>query len=567
MYWSVFISLLLAACRENYPLTNISSEPCSSEVRSRGAVINPDLINNWENLEKITLASGKEVSLPWENLSSTKFDTEYAKDIKKEDGWMMLFHTMNEQNLDIKANYMFFYNRLTGFLKVFYYEENEATQARDALWDFCSLSGNTALFNLNDYIALPDNERPYKAVEISNMTSSKVTGFTGGWNGFELEFPYTQDYKNIYFGTSGYGKRLMSFTFSGTTESTIEGMLTKISEKESGLLKSIAALGGQGAKSYINKLKENEKENPKASFGKKVLDALANISAGDFASAMLKGLKFVFGSSTVADNQYVKLTSKGTIEMEGNGSETIHGTPFPIGNIPLYEIMNTPHTIKFQPEFNYLTLYKNTNAKEEEEQFLGIWTLTEAPQFCYRRYSQVYLEEKDLGCIQKAGLDYPYEGFAPIQNKVIINPNISSYITQLSVSFQPVLIPSLDGKYIYNPFLKNYNGDLLYSDKSISVYEIPQGRYDRCPELQGKSIPDDSDYQLFYDWGETPPNTIYAVVTVNIHYNYNGKEKNIVSSRLYKANCIIDPESEDYIHVGKAYIVNTGKFYDENTRY
>lgn len=61
----------------------------------------------------------------------------------------------------------------------------------------------------------------------------------------------------------------MSFTFSGTTESTIEGMLTKISEKESGLLKGIAALGGQGAKSYINKLKENEKENPKASFGKK----------------------------------------------------------------------------------------------------------------------------------------------------------------------------------------------------------------------------------------------------------------------------------------------------------
>lgn len=557
--------ICLCCCRWQHvwminPLANVFDEPSVSEVRSRGAVINSALIDNWENLEKVTLASGKEVSLPWADLSSAKFDEEYAKDIKKEDGWVMLFHTMNELNLDEKKNYIFFYNQLTGFMKVFYYEENRETSAKEALWDFRSLSkGNTALFNLNDYVAFPDNERPYDAVEISNMISADLTGFSGGWNGFEMEFPYTQDYKDVYFGVSGYGKRLMSFTFSGTTESVIEGTLAKISERESKLLRSVAALGGKGIKSYVDKLCDKNKS--KAGLGKKIIDALADVSARNFASALLGGLKFAFGSSTVTDNQYVKLTSKGTVKMEGSGSESIPGTPFPIGNIPLYEVMNAPHTLKFNLEFNGLTL-RETADSGEKEQFLGVWTLKEAPKIYYQRYSRVNVEFADQGgtMVQKANLEYPYGGWPNME--ILINPNLEPYITHLSSSYHVVMVTREDGEFLRDPFFQGYTGEFIYFDDGISIDEMPVGQEVNCLQLAGLTIPKDPDYQIYYDWGETPPEFVHVIVTVNIDYKYNGKKHNVVSSRLYKANCMIDPESGDYLHVGKTYVINTGKHYE-----
>lgn len=52
-------------------------------------------------------------------------------DIKKEDGWVFL----STPNKDIGSDYLIFYNKYTGILKVFYYNQNSFL-SNNAVWEF-----------------------------------------------------------------------------------------------------------------------------------------------------------------------------------------------------------------------------------------------------------------------------------------------------------------------------------------------------------------------------------------------------------------------------------------------
>lgn len=88
---------------------------------------NPDLLTNWENLEEIVLntekptGGGYKVDVPWTDGISSNLSESFRKNIKKEDGWKMLFHTFKEVGLNKGLNYMCFYNQFIGCIKVFYY--------------------------------------------------------------------------------------------------------------------------------------------------------------------------------------------------------------------------------------------------------------------------------------------------------------------------------------------------------------------------------------------------------------------------------------------------------------
>lgn len=93
---------------------------------------NPNLISDWENQQTITLntitfgATANKVEAPWASSSSTSLNSDFCHDIRKTDGWMMLFHTFKAIGEDVNLNYMCFYNMFTGYLKVFYYNYDES---------------------------------------------------------------------------------------------------------------------------------------------------------------------------------------------------------------------------------------------------------------------------------------------------------------------------------------------------------------------------------------------------------------------------------------------------------
>jgi len=132
-FFCLFVIISIAGCKKEESL--IQSESYKNKMAhavtrsivetSTESETNPTLISDWENIETVKLNSSSIVTVPWVTGASTALSGVFCKDIKKEDGWMMLFHTFKRANLDIGQNYMCFYNMFTGYLKFFYYYEGD----------------------------------------------------------------------------------------------------------------------------------------------------------------------------------------------------------------------------------------------------------------------------------------------------------------------------------------------------------------------------------------------------------------------------------------------------------
>lgn len=268
-YFLLVVTTLLMACQDTLPPTEESNEyPTTRAIVdiNRVSTSNPDLLDNWENVGTIVLNtignSGiqKKVTPPWQDGTSTLLTNKFRKDIKKEDGWKMLFHTFKEVGLDEKQNYMCFYNMFTGYLKFFYYYEGEQ-KSQGTQWYMRTANGEkTRLFNLANYITKTDTAQcEYSAILVSNLTGDPTNGITPGWNGFEFEVPYCTDYRNIDFTIGAYDKNITTYNFLGKEEASIVGTITGISTSTSRnsittTLTTTTTINGEDAKKYIENL-------------------------------------------------------------------------------------------------------------------------------------------------------------------------------------------------------------------------------------------------------------------------------------------------------------------------
>lgn len=137
----VVLSFTLWSCSDN-PLESLEVDTPQAMSTSRStsepgvSITNPDLITDWENQDIIYInrmqpnCQPTPVLAPWaENYSTESLSDEFCKNVKKENGWMMLFHTFEEAGFNENLSYMFLYNLFTGVMKVFYYSESSVTAA------------------------------------------------------------------------------------------------------------------------------------------------------------------------------------------------------------------------------------------------------------------------------------------------------------------------------------------------------------------------------------------------------------------------------------------------------
>ena len=112
---SVFINY---SCTDESPNNFLDLEvDASATTRSLAP---PNFEQDWENQTSIQLTDNKVVDLPWVEYAPTSIIYDIRMDIKKEDGWVFL----STPNKDIGSDYLIFYNKYTGILKVFYYNQN-----------------------------------------------------------------------------------------------------------------------------------------------------------------------------------------------------------------------------------------------------------------------------------------------------------------------------------------------------------------------------------------------------------------------------------------------------------
>jgi len=120
----LMITVLLIGCQQD---TSGSSQSGGSDSDPKVGV--------WESWQSIEITEGKgssaikvSVSTPWNTVApQNAFAADIAMDIKRADGWELIFNTCAKDGYGSGRNYLIFYNKLLGIMRVFYYCDMEIT--------------------------------------------------------------------------------------------------------------------------------------------------------------------------------------------------------------------------------------------------------------------------------------------------------------------------------------------------------------------------------------------------------------------------------------------------------
>ena len=585
IFYLLIASMCLCACDKNTEVFR-ESVTVSNLGKTRGLVdndnvslSNPNLINNWENIAVIKLntilpnGNCKEVTSPWATGASSFLDEKFRKDIKKEDGWVMLFHTFKKGGLDEHQNYLVFYNQFTSVVKVFYYyEDSRASQGTQ--WIVKTVSGgNSKLFNLVDYLAIPSDSSAYSSMICSNLSGDPTRGLSQGWNGFQFEIPYCMLNENEEFVIGAFDKAITSYDFSGDIDMSTCGTITPLKNGGGGLLPSFAKVAGSGAKKVIDGLfakAKSDSENTSASsnrtFGKTIAKAICSISASDYSSLISSGLKLIFGKTTVSNDSEVKLTTTGQVGMTGlSTTETTSGIP-PV-TFNLYAILNNKTNSKNSRSIVYSNQSYNGAV-------LGSWNVSKLPQIFYRRISPItkdvhiyYANESKTRWHIDFKVDMPARWIS--NNSILLNNEIEQYVIDKQVKYDLIRCCKLKGEKYKDDIIdigEFVHDELVYNDDYNSFFSSEWKDFEISYTLD-KNIPFGK--KLFFDWGNIDYGKLLCVVEVNIHFKYYGKDIYMKQSRVYPTCSGVDVgcvQDVDWYNQGDNFIVNSEYPYFEEKK-
>lgn len=431
--------------------------PYSQQAKSRGITI-PE----WEKWEKVRLSSGvigvDSVAVPWSNtFSNTVIPTQVRKDIKSENGWMLLRYTVNG-NFGKNNSYMFFYNKYTGILKVFYYCESN-TPSSTGIWHI-RIDVPQKLFAFIDELADPINGIYQKQdVYCTNKTASGTTGFTYGWNYFQIELAYDPQLTEGTLYINPINRTSSNITLTGSYNSSSKGALIATTQTNSakGTLDGFAKAAGEDAFNFV---KDETKEKK---FAKEILDKIGNIAHEGVTTIVSGGINKLFSSfigrfnKTQTQNYDLQFTTNGKAELSGSiSTETTGGL--------------SPASLNLSPDVLGIRL--------------GVWNLEEQPIIYFDptaklltsgegKFPVYHLWRMNGGIMDQTSYSYKFK----------INPDIVNELTSYQCSLDTYALDSLPQgieKYPHGSIARkdkseggiiSSNGTIVYEDyKKVTNY-------------------------------------------------------------------------------------------------
>lgn len=537
----IIIAIILGACTQQEEDLGIQIDPTTRGIvnTDNTSITNPTLLTEWENLTTVVLNSStstniKTATLPWNSGATTLIPASIRNDIKKEDGWTMLFHTFKNYSEDEKSNYIVLYNQFRGLLKVFYYLDETPYPNNHFIWAIQTDNGyKSSIFDSEFPLSVSNAIATNSQMIVTNLSDTPSYGLNYGWNAFIIEVPYySTEYRNLTYTIHGYNKLISDFSFIGKNEETIKGTsITKVPDSSSSESKSDskATLNGSEAKKGIN----NFIINSSIHVGEQVKQAIVNAPSTGYVEAINAGLKYRGNISayesrgtvtrTSTETTEASYTTQGNITLSGTGSSTVTSAVASLSGISLYN---------------------------EQQGDLGVWSLSSTPIIYYSRYANI---TRPAG---QTNPSYITNGTVHIPEKrlkadVVINPALEKYIIEKSIDTEIISCDSINGqKYIRPYFSKVVQPQVLYSDAHIKL----------CENSNYHSItinkPTQPNIRPLYDWGYIDQDNDLALVTVKLVFKYNGKITETISSRLYKPTYIQDGDYMLQLGGGKYYIVD-----------
>ncbi|MDD7447616.1 MAG: hypothetical protein PUK62_00010 [Prevotellaceae bacterium] len=387
------------------------------------------------------LNNGQKVICPWGIGSKTIIPDEVRLDIKEQDGWRILYTTVDfkKENIkvskaDVGTNYILLYNIYSGVLKGFCYLSNVVSN-NNAFW-VLDISTPTKLFNFAGYFAEGINSpKSPQRIVLSPITKTIETrGFEQGWNCFQIELAYDPNSQNQLLGISAYALNKATYEFKGEYDSKSTGSIVSTSSVLNSTVSGVANKAGEGAKDWfmnnvVNKDSTNKEKNK---FWKELMGDGAQYLVSTFIK---EGAQLLFGSFLGEQRTNFSATlsfnTHGKVIVKGESTTPASGMVPPVAGIPLNAL----------------------------GQNLGVWNL-ETPKCTPRAAAPL---SKVLPATNAMTLIY----------KMSFTPNISLQVNPAMKKFV-----SFKGFNIVNYELYNGMESNLYKDESAyrSPNYIPKGK-------------------------------------------------------------------------------------------
>ena len=317
------LSVLWNACEKHAVLevdTNGITHESPATTRSFDSSVSP--VFEWYNTSTINmLGQPSPVVLPWYTGANTQIPYGLLTEYLPEHGWEMVYNYCIEiPPAEIDKNYLIFYNKFTGILRVFYHNRLDVTSASTTFWKF-ELTSPSSLLNAVGQIALPMSfQASNPSTYISNLTSVPSKSITKGWNCFDVELSYDNliHNTNANFNINVYNQDVSTITINGSLGLEHEGSIVTTMATSSPLPWTAAEgakIAGEGAKVFMR-----DSLLPKKGV---TSSAITSMLSGGTSALVQKGIQLIVGSllgkksAAVSYDSQLKMTSTGTISMTG----------------------------------------------------------------------------------------------------------------------------------------------------------------------------------------------------------------------------------------------------------
>lgn len=526
---------------------------------------NSNLLTDWENTGEILLSSNKYVSTPWVNGAVTQLSAEFRKDVKKEDGWDMLFHTFKRLDTDDKQNYMCFYNKFTGVLKVFFYNETDVTGGTKTQWYITQNSATDQPLRILDtpnFFSKADDENSdneSRSISIVNNANNRMSGLTRGWNGFEYQIPrYSSQSLDCDITIGAEDILITDFEFLGSNDQITTGTIKSVTSTDKSIAEGATTQSDSEAEKFIKKIASQMTELKDVNFiGGKVGEELKKVTSSKPYDYISKGLKYIFGRSTAATyytTSKVYLETNGKITLTGTGSTSTPSVVDPI-------TFNLQDVLKKSAGQNVSTSIVRSNTDYES---LGVWTIKTLPHVSYHPAGSVFPTRiTKYGKVAVKGYYTPPYFYNDVP-EIVFNPAIKPYIKSYKTDVA-VFNCRKANKKEYLPQVNDVYGltmlDAEYIDSEKAIYSFPSTFEMEYETLFPPEMLNEENTKVFYfNWGTILEGRLIAYVSVEMDINYKGKEFKVYETRAYPVvYCPFDgPAISEYHDPPYCFVINIG---------
>lgn len=271
---------------------------------------------DWETADYMPAPNGTKILVPWASNANQSFPISYVTDIKKSDGWELVYNTFSPTEI-IQPAFFVLYNRYRGTLRGYFYLT--PTSPIPSSYVSHSLVQKTSS---SDAQILSYSGSGFADLSVKNNIATLVQSYktnpTGTWYAAEFEMAYDPS-----VGTKPAGTNLMSWEINSINSSDIKINGTSQGSTHGTIAQPVAAPGLFSAllDGGLQVYSVASLTDMKIPF--QFVDALKNAVKSGFSGNIRNVANAIFGGKSSGDStrQYVNLTTNTKYTLAGTATD------------------------------------------------------------------------------------------------------------------------------------------------------------------------------------------------------------------------------------------------------